>query len=110
MIARSLTDTQRGTWEKLSGSLPGGSAAAPSSTPAAPPGPGGSAPPGPGGVNGQRAGGVAELDATEDGMYQLNFVLTPWKNVIEYFAKKGGYAFTTDKWPNGTFTYTDPKT
>jgi type II secretory pathway component GspD/PulD (secretin) len=108
-IAGVLNDAQRGQWESLSGTPAGGSAVAQASTPAAPPGPGGSAPPGPGGVNVQRAGGVAELDASEDGMYKLNFVLTPWKNVIEYFAKKGGYAFTTEKWPNGTFTYTDPK-
>src|SRR4051812_16059746 len=108
-IAGVLNDAQRGQWEGLSGVPAGGSAVAQSAAPAAPPGPGGSAPPGPGGVNVQRAGGVAELDASEDGMYKLNFVLTPWKNVIEYFAKKGGYAFTTEKWPSGTFTYTDPK-
>jgi type II secretory pathway component GspD/PulD (secretin) len=108
-IAGLLNDNQRGQWEGLSGVPAGGSAVAQSSTPAAPPGPGGSAPPGPGGVNVQRAGGVAELDASEDGTYKLNFVLTPWKNVIEYFAKKGGYAVMADKWPSGTFSYTDPK-
>ncbi len=109
LIARVLTDAQRGTWEQLSGVPAGGSAVAQSSTPAAPPGPGGSAPVGPGGVNVQRAGGVAELDASEDGTYKPTFVLTPWKNVIEYFAKKGGYALMADKWPSGTLSYTDQR-
>jgi type II secretory pathway component GspD/PulD (secretin) len=108
-IAKVLTDAQRGTWEQLSGAPAGGSAVAQSATPAAPPGPGGSAPPGPGGVNVQRAGGVAELDVSDDGKFKINFVLTPWKSVLEYFARKGGYAFTTEKWPQGTFTYTDPR-
>src|SRR5262245_34573462 len=75
-IAGFLNDTQRGTWEQLSGMPAGGSAVA-QAAPAAPPGPGGSAPPGPGGINVQRAGGVAELDASDDGTYKLNFVLTP---------------------------------
>lgn len=110
-IAGLLTDTQRGSWEQLSGAPAGGSAVAQAAPPAAPPGPGGAtAPAGPGGVNVQRAGGVAELEATETGEYKMNFVLTPWKNVLEYFAKKGGYAFTTEKWPTGTLNYTDPRT
>ncbi len=110
-IAGLLNDAQRGQWEQLAGVPAGGMAVAPAAAPAAPPGPGGAAAPGgAGGINVQRAGGVAELEASEDGMYKLNFVVTPWKNVIEYFAKKGSYAFTTEKWPAGTFTYSDPKT
>ncbi|HMC12398.1 MAG TPA: hypothetical protein VKH44_13955, partial [Pirellulaceae bacterium] len=110
MIARALTDNQRGMWEQLSGVPAGGSAVAQSSTPAAPPGPNGSAPAGPGGINVQRAGGVAELTVSEDGKFAgIKFDFTPWRNVLEYFAKKGGYAFATDKWPSGTFNYSDTK-
>src|SRR5439155_5944836 len=39
----------------------------------------------------------------------IKFEFTPWRNVLEYFAKKAGYAFATDKWPSGTFNYTDTK-
>src|SRR4029078_1439453 len=84
-IAGLLNDTQRGQWEGLSGVPAGGSSVAQSSAPGAPARPGGSGPPRPRGVNGQRAGGVAELDAAEDGTYKPACVLTPWKNVIEYF-------------------------
>jgi type II secretory pathway component GspD/PulD (secretin) len=108
-IASLLNDQQRGMWEQLSGVPAGGSAVAQSAAPAAPPGPGGSAPPGPGGINVQRAGGVAELDVSEDGKMSIKFEFTPWRNVLEYFAKKAGYAFATDKWPSGTFNYTDAK-
>src|SRR5262245_42380311 len=108
-IAKVLNDAQRGTWEQLSGVPAGGSAVAQAAAPAAPPGPGGSAPPGPGGINVQRAGGTAELTVTEKGEFKINFTFTPWRNVLEYFAQKAGYAFATDKWPQGTFNYTDSK-
>ncbi|MBW8885336.1 MAG: hypothetical protein JF612_11325, partial [Planctomycetia bacterium] len=109
-IASLLTEAQRGTWEQLSGVPAGGSAVAQSATPAAPPGPDGkAAPPGPGGINVQRAGGTGDLTVSEDGKMKIDFAFTPWKNVLEYFAKKAGYAFATDKWPQGTFNYSDPK-
>ncbi len=108
-IASLLNDQQRGMWEQLSGVPAGGSAVAQSAAPAAPPGPGGSAPAGPGGINVQRAGGIAELDVSDDGKMSIKFEFTPWRNVLEYFAKKAGYAFATDKWPSGTFNYTDTK-
>src|SRR5262245_19678679 len=108
-IAKVLNEAQRGTWEQLSGVPAGGSAVAQAAAPAAPPGPNGSAPPGPGGINVQRSGGTAELTVTEDGKFRINFTFTPWRNVLEYFAQKAGYAFATDKWPQGTFNYTDSK-
>src|SRR5262245_10722139 len=90
-IAGMLNETQRGAWEQLSGAPAGGSVSA--QTPAGGGGaPGGnSSNSGPGGVNVQRAGGgAAELTVTEDGMFKINFEFTPWKNVLEYFARKGG--------------------
>src|SRR5262245_54486397 len=109
-IAGVLTDAQRGAWEQLSGVPAGGSsvAQAPGGAPSGVPG-GNSAPSGVGGVNVQRAG-TGDLSVTDDGKFKLTFVFTPWRQVLEYFANKGGYAFATDKWPQGTLNYSDPKT
>jgi len=107
-IASLLTDEQRAAWEQLSGVPAGGSAAsAPSAAGAAPPagGEGGAA----GGVAVQRAGGTAELTVGEDGRIKFKFENTPWRNVLEYFARQGGYSFAADKYPQGTFTYTDTR-
>jgi type II secretory pathway component GspD/PulD (secretin) len=102
-IAAVLTDAQRGTWEQLSGAPAGGGAATPSGGAAAPAG--GAA----GGINVQRAGGgAADLAVAADGKFKgIKFEFTPWKNVLEYFAKQGGYSFATDKWPSGTLNYSD---
>lgn len=108
-IASLLTDEQRAAWEQLSGVPAGGSAASTA--------PGGSgAPPagadvgaGAGGIAVQRAGGAAELTVGEDGRIKFKFENTPWRNVLEYFARQGGYSFAADKYPQGTFTYTDTK-
>jgi type II secretory pathway component GspD/PulD (secretin) len=103
-IASLLTDAQRGSWEQLSGTPAGGSAAP---TGGGATSGGATSGSGSGGVNVQRAAG--ELTVTEDGKFKFTFIFTPWRTVLEYFAKQGGYAFATDKWPSGTFNYTDPR-
>src|SRR5262245_59872007 len=104
-----LNETQRGAWEQLPGAPAGGSVAA--QAPAGGGGaPGGSSSnSGPGGVNVQRAGGASEMTVTENGMFKIKFEFTPWKAVLEYFAKQGGYALIAEKWPPGTLNYSDPK-
>jgi len=107
-IASLLTDEQRAAWEQLSGVPAGGSAAsAPPAAGVSPPagGEGGAA----GGVAVQRAGGAAEVTVGEDGRIKFKFENTPWRNVLEYFARQGGYSFAADKYPQGTFTYTDTR-
>jgi type II secretory pathway component GspD/PulD (secretin) len=109
-IAGLLNDAQRGQWEQLAGVPAGGMASAPAAAPAAPPGPGGAvAPGGVNGINVQRAGGVVDLDVSDDGMWVIKFEFTPWKNVLEYFARKGGFSCATEKWPAGTLNYSDNK-
>lgn len=111
-IAGLLNDTQRGAWEQLSGVPAGGGGGAPS---ASAPVPGGATPAagaaGPGSVNVQRAtGGAPTITVGEDGLFKgLKFEFTPWKNVLEYFAKQGGYSFATDVYPPGTLNYSDPR-
>jgi type II secretory pathway component GspD/PulD (secretin) len=97
-IASVLTDTQRTMWEQLAGASVTSAAAA--STAGSSPGAGG----------GQAAASSkSELVVSEDGRIGFNFQFTPWKDVIDFFAKQGGYAFTTDKYPSGTFSYSDSK-
>jgi type II secretory pathway component GspD/PulD (secretin) len=111
-IAAVLNETQRASWEQLSGVPAGGGGGAPAPAPAAQAS-NGSAPAtgsGQGGVTVERAtAGAAQLNVNEDGLYRLSFEFTPWKSVLEYFAKQGGYSFATDIYPPGTLNYTDPK-
>jgi type II secretory pathway component GspD/PulD (secretin) len=102
-ISNVLTDAQRSTWEQLAGAPAGGggAAAAGGNAPAA----GGAA----GNVAVQPANAADALKVTDDGTWQVNFTFTPWKAVLEYFAKKGGYSFASEVYPPGTFNYTDPR-
>ena len=102
-IAGMLTDEQKKTWEGLSGvpavaaaaAQPGSSAAAGSAN--------GSRP---AGSSVERApGGPAELTVLPDGKMKVKFQYTPWKDVIEFFAKQAGYALVSDGTVPGTFNY-----
>lgn len=112
-IAGILNDSQRGAWEQLSGVPAGGGGGAAQTVSAPPPAPSGdpaASPAAPGGVTIQRAEAATnQLTLTEEGRYRMTFVFTPWKTVLEYFAKQGGYSFATDVYPPGTLNYSDPK-
>src|SRR5205807_664469 len=90
-VANVLNETQRATWEQLSG--------VPALAQAAPPSPSGGSPAAPGGSTGganvtRAAGAVSELTVGEGGKLKFNFKFAPWKDVVEFFAKQAGYSLT----------------
>ena len=95
-IASALTDAQRTAWEQLAGASVTAAAAASKV--------GGTV-----AAAGAQGGGGNELIVSEGGKIRFNFQFTPWQTVIDFFARQGGYAFTTEKYPSGTFSYSDPK-
>jgi type II secretory pathway component GspD/PulD (secretin) len=51
---------------------------------------------------------VKNLSHFENGKYIFNFVNTPWKDVINWFAEQSKYVIVSDnKYPPGTFSYKD---
>lgn len=117
-IAGLLSDEQKKTWEGLSGipAVPVAAAPAPAAT-AGGPAPGGFGVPGGssrGGGSGtssvERAPGSAtDIAVSADGKFTIKFQYAPWKDVIEYFARKAGYSLEDEITVTGTFNYSDTR-
>lgn len=118
-----LTETQRGAWEKLSGTttapLAGvAPAAATPGVPGSPPAatPGGIALPKPATVvpgRAPRVGAEAIEEPeenpipVEDRVVQFSFKYAPWKEVLEWFAEQADLSLVMNDPPQGTFNYSD---
>lgn len=122
-----LTETQRGAWEKLSGTTtanvasakpgPGDSRPGSDRSPmTSAPGPGGTAPPKPATVT-PAAGPRPKAEAmeepeenpipVEERVVQFSFKYAPWKDVLEWFATQADLSLVMNDPPQGTFNYTD---
>jgi len=126
-LAALLTQQQRTAWEKLSGSE------APQSSPAktetakavAAEGKEAAEPPKtpddemllgldelleePAGPAEKLAETPAEKPAEKQARLRFNFRYTPWKDVIEWFAQQADLSLNTEKYPPGTFNYSDTR-
>lgn len=131
-ILAMLSDEQRGKWEQLEGRT-GKTVAQAEVDPAKPmtdkpmaekpgeepgrTGPGsGSIRPAPGSTTKPPANTTLKAPPTQGlkvggptDKLKFQFTFTPWKDVINWFAAQADYSLVTDRFPEGTFNYTDTK-